>query len=154
MKQKTLTPDGRDRLIGAARAAARRSYSPYSRFRVGAAVRTAKGVYTGTNVENASYGLSLCAERAALAAAVSAGAGPIEAVSISCIDADPDGSDPGVLMPCGACRQWLVELAPDAQIVIDGVEPTFVVQDLLPRRFTLHTRRARRTTGGRSKAKR
>jgi cytidine deaminase len=110
-------------------------------------------VYTGTNVENASYGLSLCAERAALAAAVSAGAGPIEAVGISCIDADPEGSGPGGLMPCGACRQWLVELAPDAQIVIDGVEPAFSVQDLLPRPFTLRTGRARRTSGRRSKAR-
>ena len=83
-----------------ARDAAARAYAPYSGFEVGAAVLTSDGrTFTGANVENASYGLSLCAERAALARAVAEGAGPgaLEAVAVTAA-------------PCGACRQCLLEL--------------------------------------------
>jgi cytidine deaminase len=87
----------------AARAARERAYAPYSHFTVGAAVETADGRrFTGANVENASYGLSVCAERNAVFAAVLAGAKSIVAVAVS----GPDGV---TTPPCGACRQVLAE---------------------------------------------
>ena len=133
-------PGDRDELLAAARAASEHAWAPYSRFRVGAAVavETAAGrrIVTGANVENASYGLTLCAERAALAAAcqyAAAGERPrITAIAIVGLDARP-----GECMPCGACRQWFAELAPDADIFIDGVAETLHLDDLLPHRFTL-----------------
>lgn len=131
-----LPPATREELLRAARAAAQRSYSPYSRFRVGAAVRTPRGVFSGANVENASYGLCLCAERSAMAAALAAGAREMEAIAVACIDAPAD-APPGGRMPCGACRQWMVELAPDAVIFVDGVEGTFTPTQLLALPFTL-----------------
>jgi len=93
-------------LIEAARAAARHSYSPYSEFAVGAALRFADGtVVTGTNIENASYGLSLCAETVAVAKALEAGLrGGLEAVAVTGPGAAP-------ITPCGRCRQLLNELA-------------------------------------------
>ena len=95
-----------DELIAAARAAAEKSYSPYSRFPVGAAFRFADGsVVTGTNIENASYGLSLCAETVAAAKAMDAGVrGGLEAVAVT-----GPGEEP--ITPCGRCRQVLNELA-------------------------------------------
>lgn len=112
------------------------AYAPYSGFRVGTAVRATNGVYVGTNVENASYGLGICAERTALAAAVAAGDRDIDLIAIACIDADPDGPVEEV-MSCGACRQWIQELAPDAQIVLWGRSETFTIDDLLPNAFRL-----------------
>ena len=137
MPHEALTRRERTQLIAAARSVARRSHSPYSRFRVGAAVLTPLGIFTGTNVENASYPLSLCAERAALAAAVAAGTTTVNAIAVSCIDASPTPSRPGELMPCGACRQWFAELAPEATIIVDGVERGFTVGELLPYAFAL-----------------
>ena len=134
-----LTPDVRESLLASARAAAQHSYSPYSRFRVGAAVLTTRGIFTGTNVENASYGLCLCAERAAFAAAMTAGAAEIQAIAVSCIDARKDVA-PAELMPCGACRQWMSELAPRAEVIIDGVERAWSASDLLPGAFALGRR--------------
>jgi cytidine deaminase len=128
-------------LLQAARNAAQMAYAPYSRFRVGSAVRGMKGVYVGVNVENASYNLGLCAERAALAAAMSAGEKNILAVAISCVDvAAAQGVESR--MPCGACRQWFSELAPDARILIDGVDRVFSVGDLLPHAFALRADRS------------
>jgi cytidine deaminase len=101
-----MTPD-REALIAAARTAARQAYAPYSDFRVGAALAFADGsVVTGSNVENASYGLSLCAETVAVASAMHAGArGGLLAVAVV-------GGKPGAtLTPCGRCRQVLNELA-------------------------------------------
>lgn len=90
-------------LVAAAADARQRAYAPYSRFRVGAAVRTPDGtVYTGANIENASYPLSHCAERVAIHKAVSDGHRRIEAVAVM---ADGDA----VAMPCGACRQVMAE---------------------------------------------
>src|SRR3546814_14048921 len=98
--------DDRDALIAAARGALANSYSPYSRFRVGAALRFADGsVVTGTNVENASYGLALCAETVAVAKAMDGGIrGGLVAVAVT-----GDGAD--IVTPCGRCRQVLHELA-------------------------------------------
>ena len=86
-------------LVERALAAAERSYSPYSKYKVGAAVRTRDGqVFDGTNVENAAYPLGVCAEKSAIVSAVSAGYGPgdLEAIGITA-------------SPCGGCRQWLHE---------------------------------------------
>jgi cytidine deaminase len=98
--------DRREELIGAARMAAETAYAPYSRFHVGAALRFADGaVVTGANVENASYGLSLCAETVAVAKALAAGRrSGLEAVAVFAAGAAP-------VTPCGRCRQVLTELA-------------------------------------------
>lgn len=96
----------RDELIAAARAAQEGAYAPHSRFRVGAALRFADGsIVTGTNVENASYGLSLCAETVAVAKALGEGRrGGLVEVAVT-------GSGEGTITPCGRCRQVLHELA-------------------------------------------
>lgn len=141
----------REELLARARAAALRAYAPYSRFRVGAAVvvETGEGsrVVTGANVENASYGLTLCAERVALAAAFQLDA-PTEDnesapprprvthVAVACIDAAPD-APLSQRAPCGACRQWLAELAPDAVYYVDGIPDALRLPDLLPYAFSL-----------------
>ncbi len=123
-------------LLDAARAASRASYSPYSKFRVGAAVLAGGRVFAGANIENASYGLTICAERTAVFAAVLAGAGPIEAIAVACVDA-PEGSAPALLMPCGACRQVLAEFAgPGAPVLVDRAG-RYTLADLLPLAFRL-----------------
>jgi cytidine deaminase len=118
-------------LLEAARAARGNAYAPYSGFRVGATALGEDGqVYTGVNVENASYGLTVCAERNAVAAAVAAGNRRVRAVAIS---ADRPGT-----MPCGACRQVISEVGPDAVVIVDDEpEPKICsVKDLLPKPFT------------------
>jgi cytidine deaminase len=125
-----------DDLVARARSVARQAHAPYSHFRVGAAVRDAAGaIFVGCNVESASYGLTVCAERNAIFAAVAGGAQrPLAALALSCLDA---GVETGGCMPCGACRQVIAEhLATDAPIVVDG-GTTFVAADLLPYAFTL-----------------
>ncbi len=120
-----------DPLIAAARRAQARAYAPYSNFRVGAALEGVDGnVFLGCNVENASYGLTICAERAAVCAAVSAGATRFHrAVVVS--DCDPPAA------PCGACRQVLAEFGLD--LTIEGVGPKQAVSwrlsELLPAAF-------------------
>jgi cytidine deaminase len=123
-------------LLVAARDAGQRAYVPYSSFRVGAAVLTADGtVIPGCNVENASYGLANCAERTALFGAVAGGHRDLVALAVTCLDGDP--SQPATLMPCGACRQVMVELLPaHAPVIIDGVGVT-TVDGLLPEAFRL-----------------
>lgn len=110
------SPDDND-LIAAARAAAEHSYSPYSGFAVGAALRFADGsVVTGTNIENASYGMALCAETVAVAKAMADGMrGGLVAVAVTGPD-DKGGGDP--ITPCGRCRQVLHELA-----ALGGTDP-------------------------------
>jgi cytidine deaminase len=125
-----------DALIAAARAAAAQSYSPYSRFPVGAALRFADGsVVTGTNVENASYGLGLCAETVAVAKAMADGVrGGLEAVAVVGPGADP-------ITPCGRCRQVLNELAAlgstDPEMLCVGPDEVrrLRLSDLLPHAF-------------------
>lgn len=126
----------REELIEIARSVAKHAHCPYSNFRVGAAVVADGKLYTGVNVENSSYGLTLCAERSALASAISAGATRITQIAVSCIDAER-GLEQEQLMPCGACRQWMSDLAPDAAMFIDGVQRSFNVSELLPRPFRL-----------------
>ena len=123
-------------LLVRARQAANHAHCPYSNFHVGAAVLCDDGsVIEGCNVENASYGLSICAERVALFAAISQGKRPIE-LAVSCIDAQSDAA-PGSRMPCGACRQVMHELLPsEANVSIDGVG-TRQLDQLLPAAFDL-----------------
>ncbi len=107
----SLAAADRRRLVNAARRAARNAYAPYSKFRVGAAALTGSGkVFTGANVENASYGLTLCAERAAVANAVAAGDRWIVAVAVYTPTRHPTP-------PCGACRQVIGEFGPRATVV-------------------------------------
>jgi cytidine deaminase len=124
------------RLIARAREVALRAYAPYSHFRVGAALEDTNGmIYVGCNVENASYGLTVCAERNAIFAAIAAGATrPFAMLAISCLDAAAGGCS-----PCGACRQVIVEhFSSDAKIYVDGVG-SFTVLELLPHAFMLQT---------------
>src|SRR5262249_48970223 len=108
-------------LLDRARAAALSAYSPYSKFRVGAAVIDGEGtIFTGCNIESASYGLTVCAERVALFSAIAAGKRDFEHVAVTCLDA-PAGP-PALRMPCGACRQVMAELlSPGAEVFVDGV---------------------------------
>ncbi len=126
----------REELLALARTTALQAHCPYSHFHVGAVVVAGGTIYTGVNIEISSYGLTLCAERAALAAALSAGAGPITQVAVACIDVPPN-APPGDCTPCGACRQWLADLAPHAVISIDGIAQDFTIADLLPFAFGL-----------------
>lgn len=106
-----ITPAQQRRLEAAARRAAATSYSPYSEFRVGAAVLTGSGrIFAGCNVENASFGLCNCAERTAIFAAAAAGERTLRAVAVYTPTPEPT-------LPCGACRQVIHEFGPDAVIV-------------------------------------
>ncbi len=123
-------------LVRAACEARLRSYSPYSRFRVGAALLGRSGkVYTGTNVENASFGLSICAERAAVFRAVAEGEREFEAIAVCA-----DGLVP--TPPCGACRQVLLEFGPDMVLLMagdkgpDGTVKRYTVSELVPEAFS------------------
>jgi cytidine deaminase len=123
-------------LLEKARSAARAAYAEYSGFRVGAAVRVGSVTYTGCNIENASYGLTICAERVAVFAAVAAGARRIDAIAMACIDADY-GSPTESLMPCGACRQVMAEFgSASLPVYVDRVG-TFTLGELLPHAFRL-----------------
>ena len=130
----TLSPDSIERLREAATAAAANAYAPYSRYPVGAACLTASGgIHTGANVENASYGLTVCAERNALFAAVTAGHRDILAIVVYTPTPTP-------VTPCGACRQVLCEFGDDITVIsccngAGAIEHTS--GGLLPERFRL-----------------
>ena len=141
MPKKTKSMRAVHPLLEAARSARRATYSPYSSFGVGAAVALDNGeVVTGANIENASYGLSCCAERVALFSAlhrVGGDKGRLQAIAVTCGDIEhlPQNS----LMPCGACRQVMAELLePTAEVHVDGVG-VFQVEDLLPKPFELES---------------
>lgn len=127
-----MTEPARDELIHAALDAQKRAYAPYSNFPVGAALRTASGkIYQGVNVENASYGLTICAERVAASAAIAAGDRDFAAIAVV---------SRGGVTPCGACRQFLAEFNPSLRIVMvdsehqdHGYQAT--LDALLPSRF-------------------
>ena len=127
-----LSQETVERLVIAASAARENAHAPYSNFTVGAAVLGADGrVHVGCNVENASYGLSVCAERHAIAAAVAAGEERIQALAVV-TELDPPAS------PCGACRQVLVEFGDFPVILANpaGERLLTAVSDLLPDAFT------------------
>jgi cytidine deaminase len=122
-----------DELVSAARAALARAYAPYSDFQVGAAVLGESGtIYSGANVENASYPVGICAERVAIGTAVSAGERRIEAVAIV-----TDTDDP--VCPCGMCRQTIREFADDLPIILstrDDTRHRHTLASLLPQSFS------------------
>ena len=146
----------RDILLAEARKAALKAYAPYSSFRVGAALRVyasddTSHIVTGVNVENAAFGLTLCAEQNALAAACTlygvlpqnphhghiAERPTITHIALACIDALPDAPT-NQKTPCGACRQWFSELAPEAIFYVDGIDQDLRLDDLLPLAFGLN----------------
>jgi cytidine deaminase len=120
-------------LARAARAARRRAYAPYSRFRVGAAVQADGEIHSGCNIENASYGLTVCAERVAVVTAVAAGARRIDGIAVATGTDEPTP-------PCGMCLQTLAEFAgPELPVRLVGARGGTVdttLGELLPRAFT------------------
>lgn len=131
MSKKTL-PAIYQKLIRIARRARNNAYAPYSRFKVGSAVLTDRGkIYSGCNVENASYGLTNCAERTAIFKAVSDGQRKIKAIAIV-LDAPDFGA------PCGACRQVIYEFGPQADVIMATVKGKYKIakiSELLPYAF-------------------
>jgi cytidine deaminase len=122
-----------DSLVEAARRASRNAYVPYSRFQVGAAVLCSSGkVYTGCNIENASYGGTICAERVALTKAISEGERQFERVVVVGPNSSPTS-------PCGICRQFMAEFGLDVPVTMvgeSGESITMTVRELLPDAFT------------------
>jgi len=138
MKQDPIDPALRP-LVDAAKAARHNAHAPYSNYRVGAAVRSESGrIYAGCNVENASYGATLCAERNAIAQMVAAGERQVTACAVV-----TQGPEPGT--PCGICRQVLIEFADDAPVALvaatDAGEKVrcTTLAALLPQPFVLRT---------------
>ncbi len=121
-----------EKLVEAALAAREKAFAPFSGFKVGAALQTESGkIFTGCNIENASYGLTLCAERVAIFKAVSEGERDFTNLAVV---ADTDSLTP----PCGACRQIIWEFCGDAEIILsnlDGKVEVMKMKELLPRAF-------------------
>lgn len=141
-----LSPSLRRRLERAARAAAKASYSPYSKFPVVAAVLAGSGrIFGGCNVENAAYGLCNCAEQTAIFSAVAAGERSIRA----CVVYTPT---PSPTMPCGGCRQVINEFGPDARIIgvcdsrerVETVLPKLLAEAFGPANLARHTGKRKR----------
>jgi cytidine deaminase len=130
-----MTTDG---LVLTARAAARNAYAPYSGYKIGCAVIFDGGFltpYCGTNVENASYGLTICAERAAIFSGVSAGQRKLNVIAIACCD--KDDKIIRCFRPCGACLQVIAEFANDSTVILlDGIG-VFKLRDFMPAPFSL-----------------
>ena len=131
--RRALSPDDAADLLRVAHAAVQLAYAPYSKVRVGAALVGADGqVYTGCNVENASYGLTICAERSAVCRAVAAGERKFKSIAIAT-------DRPQALMPCGACRQVLAEFGLELTVIAQGQQSGIVqvtLAELLPRAFS------------------
>lgn len=123
-----------DTVIATALAARKLAYAPYSKFKVGAAIESVNGrVFSGCNVENASLGLCICAERTAVCAAIVAGETRFQRIVIASL---------GRAMPCGACRQFLAEFTPDLEVVCVEASDisnrqTLSLSELLPHQFRL-----------------
>ncbi len=119
-------------LINKAKNAREHSYSPYSRFKVGAALKTKNGmVFTGCNIENSSYGLSICAEREAIFKAISAGERDLDTIAVV-TDSDK------LTTPCGACRQVIWEFSKDMTVIVanlKGEKKEFKIKELLAHPF-------------------
>jgi cytidine deaminase len=131
----TLAPEQQEQMLSRARAAFNKAYAPYSNFKVGATVLTERGtVYHGCNVENASYGLTICAERNAIFAAVAAEGSSMRIKAVA-VATESDGP----CAPCGACRQVIFEFGPDALILFRGQSGTeqMAITKLLPEGFRL-----------------
>jgi len=135
MAQKTLSTGVTARLLRSAKKVMKNAHAPYSRFRVGAAILLSNGkIFSGCNVENASYGMSNCAERTAIFSAVAQLGPKIEIRAVSVVN------DRGVpCSPCGACRQVIYEFGPDATIFFQGAEgpKQAHITELLPEGFRL-----------------
>jgi cytidine deaminase len=135
MKKTSAAEKQRARLLQMARAAMKKAYAPYSKFRVGAALLTNTGkVFTGCNVENASYGMTNCAERTAIFSAVAQLGPKLEVMAVAVVN------DHGVpCSPCGACRQVIYEFGPDAVVFFQGAEgeKQAHITELLPEGFRL-----------------
>lgn len=136
MRSIKLNSQQRESLLAAARAAMKRAHAPYSNFHVGAAVLTDQGeIFSGCNVENASYGLTNCAERSAIFAAVQGTqADALEILAVAVVN----GNDVPC-SPCGACRQVIAEFGENALVIFRGQKDYVEVsiQDLLPESFRL-----------------
>ena len=122
-------------LIEEAKKASNNAYAPYSKFKVGACALFESGnIYTGCNVENSSYGLSLCAERNALSNAIASGeTSKLQAIAIV-------SDNMAKCTPCGACRQWIYEFSKDAKVILEdnnGEICSYSIEELLPYSFTL-----------------
>jgi cytidine deaminase len=135
MKKTSAAEKQRARLLQMARAAMKKAYAPYSNFRVGAALLTKTGkVFTGCNVENASYGMTNCAERTAIFSAVAQLGPKLEVTAVAVVN------DHGVpCSPCGACRQVIYEFGPEALVFFQGAEgeKQAHITELLPEGFRL-----------------
>lgn len=129
-----IEPGTIDELIKKAREAYEKAYAPYSNFKVGAALLGKSGnIHTGCNVENASYGLTICAERSAIAQAVCSGEREFSAVAVF-----TDANQP--TPPCGACREVLSEFSDDMTVIMEtseGKREILTLRELLPHRFHL-----------------
>lgn len=130
-----MTENERLELVKSARMVQKNSHAPYSNFHVGAAVQTESGeIYVGTNIENASYGLTICAERAAIFNAISHGQHKIRAIAITSSNEKPTP-------PCGACRQVIKEFSDvNTLVIMAGKDQTFdtkTIDELLPFSFVL-----------------
>lgn len=128
-----------------ARQVRQHAWAPYSQFSVGAALLTNSGeIITGCNVENASYGLTICAERAAVCRAIAMGLRDFSAICITL---------PGIPVPCGSCRQFLTEFNPAMLVLLDSLDQPagnppecVLLSELLPRAFSLNQNQARPLT--------
>ena len=142
MSKIELTDELRQNLLAEAHSAANRAYCPYSNFHVGAAILADGQIFTGANVENASYGLTTCAERTAAFAAVLAGHQEFQAVAVCCADVKPEQAltHPESLMPCGACRQLLAEFSDENTVFLVAQAGTYTLRELMPHPFQLRKR--------------
>ena len=140
-----MTKSTQAHLLRAARGAAKNAYAPFSKFKVGAAVLTANGrIFAGCNIENSSYGLTVCAERVAIFKAVSAGQHEIKAVAVFAPAPQSRISNrkskiPLLTPPCGACLQVINEFSENPEIVLTNGRSTktYRLKDLLPLGFRL-----------------